>query len=122
MIANAITVLIGLWLAYSAIFSTPSGEMNNIQLAIAAAAIFVCAIFARRSDSMGWQSKTNLALGMVLGLLAALRAFYGEAPVPPFWVILLSGITVATTALWSILYRPDTSLSSAPSQDSGSRS
>ena len=109
MIANVMTVLIGLWLAYSAIFSTPAGNVNILQLAIAAVVIIVCTFFARRTDIMGWQSKTNLALGIVLGLLAALRAFYGVTPSASFWVILLAGIAVAITALWSILHRPGAS-------------
>jgi hypothetical protein len=107
MIANAVTVAIGLWLAYSAIFSTPAGEMNNIKLVIAAAVIVVCALFARRSDRMNWQSSTSIALGLLLGLLAAARAYFDESPLPPFWIILLAGITIAIAALWSILYRRD---------------
>jgi hypothetical protein len=71
MIPNAITILIGLWLAYCAIFSTPPGEMNNIQLAIAAIVIVVCAVMARLNDKMSWPGTTNVALGLVLGLLAA---------------------------------------------------
>lgn len=107
MIANAITIVIGLWLAYCAIFSTAPGEMNNIQLAVAAAVVVVCAFFARRSDAMRWQGTTNIAVGLVLGLLAAERAYLGETPLAPFWILLLGGIAVAIMALWSILYRPD---------------
>lgn len=115
MIANAVTVIVGVWLAFRAIFSTPPGEMNNIELAIAAGIVIVCAIVSRRSDAMAWQSKTNVALGVVLGLLAALRVYSGETPVSPFWIILLGGIAVAITALWSILYRPGSEASSAAS-------
>ena len=110
MIANAINVSIGLWLAYSAIFAKPAGEMNNLQLATAAIVIMVCAVFARRTDKMGWQSRTNLVLGAMLGLFATMRAFYGEMILPAFWVILLSGIAVAIMAMWSILYRPTTAV------------
>lgn len=107
MIANALAVAIGLWLTYSAIFSKPAGEMNNIELAIAAAVIVVCAFISRRSDRMNWQSTTNIALGLLLGLLAAGRAYFTETPLSPFWTILLTGIAVAILALWSILYRRD---------------
>lgn len=107
MIANALIVVIGLWLASRAIFSTPAGEMNNIQLAIAAAVIVACAFFARRSDHMRWQSTTSITLGVLLGLLAGGRAYFAESPVAPFWIILLAGIAIAISALWSILYRRD---------------
>lgn len=120
MIANAAIILIGLWLAYGAIFLTPAGQMNNSLLAASAAIIVVCAYFARRTDAMAWQSKATVALGLVLGLLAATRAYYGESPLSAFWIILLSGIAVAIMALWSILYRPGSS--TGPVRDSGARS
>jgi hypothetical protein len=106
MIPNAVTVVVGLWLAYSAIFSTPAGEMNNLQLTIAAVVIVVCGVIARLGDKMTWPSTTNIALGLVLGLLAGVRAYSAQTPMAPFWTILLCGIAVAITALWSILYRP----------------
>jgi hypothetical protein len=62
---------------------------------------------------MGWQSKTSLTLAVLLGLLAASRAYFADTLVSPFWIILLAGIAVAIAALWSILYRPD----SAPAAD-----
>ena len=113
MIPNTVTVVIGIWLAYSAIFSNPAGEMNNIQLAIAAIVIVACGVMARVSDKMSWPGTTNIALGLVLGLLAAVRAYSAQTPMAPFWIILLCGIAVAITALWSILYRPDPSVGKA---------
>jgi len=113
MIPNAVTVVIGLWLAYSAIFSTPAGEMNNLQLAIAAAVIVVCGVIARLSDKMSWPGTTNIVLGLVLGLLAGVRAYSAQTPMAPFWTILLCGIAVAIAAFWSILYRPDPSADTA---------
>lgn len=115
MIANGASVLIGLWLAYGAIFSAPPGNVNNIQLAIAAILIMGCAIAARYAGKMIWQSSTNLALGAVLALLAAARATFDQAAIPSFWVILLGGIAVAISALWSILYREDTGAAPKPS-------
>jgi hypothetical protein len=107
MIANTVTVLIGLFLAFAAIFSAPPGEMNNPQLAVAAALVFSCAFFARRTDKMRWQSSTSFFLAGVLGLLAASRAYFGESLVSPFWIILLSGIALAIAALWAMLYRAE---------------
>jgi len=105
MIANSVTVLVGLFLAYGAIFSTPPGNVNNIQLAIAAVVVIGCAIVGRLTNKKSWQSSTNLALGAILPLLAAARAYFDQALVPSFWVMLLGGIAVAIMALWSILYR-----------------
>ena len=59
MIANGASVLIGLWLAYGAIFSAPPGNVNNIQLAIAAILIMGCAIAARYAGKMIWQSSKS---------------------------------------------------------------
>jgi hypothetical protein len=108
MIPNALTVLIGLWLAYSAIFSSPAGDVNNIQLAIAGVVVAACAIIARRTDGMVWHSNTNVTLGIVLALLAAARAWHGLSSPASFWIVLLAGIAAATAALWSMLYRSDT--------------
>jgi chromate transport protein ChrA len=112
MIANGVTVLIGLWLSYGAIFSNPPGNVNNIQLAIGAVVVVGCAIVGRLTNKMSWQSSTNLALGAILAALAAARAYFDQASVPSFWVILLAGIAVAIMSLWSILYREELSTES----------
>jgi hypothetical protein len=105
MIAHSVTALVGLFLAYCAIFSTPPGNLNNIQLVIASVLVIGCAIVGRLTNKKSWQSSTNLALGAILALLAAARAYFDQASVPSFWVILLGGIAVAIMALWSILDR-----------------
>lgn len=46
MIGNLLNVLVGLWLAYSAIFANPAGAMNNVALAAAAVAVIVLAVWA----------------------------------------------------------------------------
>ena len=115
MIGNLLNVLVGLWLAYSAIFATPAGNMNNVALAAAAVAVIVFAVWARQNDPMGWQSGTNLVLGAVLLLVAAVRWAVELAPLVCFWMILLVGIAVAILAMWSMLYRPETSRSAASS-------
>ena len=115
MIGNLLNILVGLWLAYSAIFAIPAGNMNNVALAAAAVAIIVLAVWARQSDRMGWQSGTNLVLGFVLLLVAAVRWAVNVAPLVCFWMILLTGIAVAILAMWSMLYRPETTRSAASS-------
>jgi hypothetical protein len=113
MIGNLLNILAGLWLAYSAIFADPAGEMNNASLAVAAVAIVVFAVWARQTDRMRWQSGTNIVLAAVLFVVAVLRWVIGVAPLVCFWIILLVGIAVAIAAMWSMLYRPETAQSRA---------
>jgi hypothetical protein len=51
---------------------------------------------------------SNIVLAAMLLVLAVLRLAIGVAPLVSFWIILLTGITVAITAMWSMLYRPAT--------------
>ena len=113
MIGNLLNILLGLWLAYSAIFANPAGAMNNVALAAAAVAVIVFAVWARQTDFLGWQSGTNIVLAAVLLVLAALRWAIGVASLLSFWIILLVGIAVAIAAMWSILYRRDLARSAA---------
>ena len=107
MIANFATILIGLWLAYRAIFSLPAGNVNQIELVVAGVALILLALWARRTDFMSWHSGTNIVLAVIILLLAAAHRVVGVDPLVSFWMILLIGITAAITATWSILYRPD---------------
>jgi hypothetical protein len=115
MIANLLNGLVGLGLAYSAIFATPPGNMNNTWLAISSVAIIVLAAWARQTDPAGWQSATNFVLGVVLLLEAAARWVVEVAPLVSFWSILLIAIAIAIMALWSVLYQPDAARSPASS-------
>jgi hypothetical protein len=111
MIGNLLNILVGLWLAYSAIFANPTGDMNNASLAVAAVAVVVFALWARQTDRMRWQSGTNIVLAAALFVMAVVRRMIGVAPLVCFWIILLSGIAIAIAAMWSILYRPETAQS-----------
>jgi len=115
MIGNLLNVLVGLWLAYSAIFASPAGAMNNLALATAAVAIIVFAVWARQTDPLGWQSGTNIVLVALLLAVAVVRWGIGVAPLVCFWIILLVGISVGIVAMWSLLYRPQTTRSAASS-------
>src|SRR6516164_611785 len=106
MIGNLLNILIGLWLAYSAIFANPAGAMNNVALGAGAIAVIVFAVWARQTDPLGWQSGTNIVLAAVLLAVAVVRWAIGVAPLVCFWIILLVGIAVAIVAMWSLLYRP----------------
>ena len=108
MTANIAAVLIGLWLSYRAIFSVPAGDMTQIELIVAGAALIFLALWARRTDMMSWHSGTNVVLGAIVLLLAAAQRLVGVDPLVSFWMILLIGITAAIVAMWSILHRPGT--------------
>ncbi len=107
MIANFVIILIGLWLAYRAIFSLPAGDVNQTELVVAGVAVILLALWARRTDFMSWNSGTNIVLAVIILLLAAAHRVLGVDPLVSFWIILLIGITTAIAATWSILYRPD---------------
>ncbi len=107
MIANFATILIGLGLAYRAIFSIPAGDMSQTELTAAGVAVILLALWARRTEFMSWHSGTNIVLAVIVLLLAAARRVVGVDPLVSFWMILLIGITVAVAAMWSILYRPN---------------
>jgi hypothetical protein len=106
MIANFLTILVGLWLSYRAIFSVPAGEMSEIEMMVAGTVVILLALWARRTDLMGWHSETGIALGLIILALAAARQMVEVAALVSFWMILLIGIVVAITAMWSMLYRP----------------
>ena len=106
MIANCATILIGLWLVYRAIFSLPPGAVSETELIAASVAVIVLALWARRTDVMGWHSGTNIALAVIVLLLAAAHRAVGVDSATSFWMILLVGIAAAVIAMWSILYRP----------------
>jgi hypothetical protein len=115
MIGNLLNILLGLWLAHSAIFANPAGAMNNLALAASAIAVIVFAVWARQTDVMDWPSGTNIVLGATLLLVAATRWAVGVAPLVCFWIILLIGIAIAIAAMWSMLYRPETARTAASS-------
>ena len=108
MIANFVTILVGLWLVYRAIFSIPAGELSQTEMIVDGVAVILLALWARRTDFMGWQSGTSIVLGLIILALVAVPRAVGVEPLVSFWMILLIGITVAIVAMWSILYRPDT--------------
>ena len=107
MIANFATVLIGLWLVYRAIFSIPAGDVSQIELTAAGIAVILLSLWARRTDFLSWHSWTNIVLAAIILLLAGVRQMVEVDPQASFWIILLIGITMAVTAMWSIMFRPN---------------
>ena len=115
MIANATTILIGLWLVYRAIFSVPAGNVGQVEVIVAGAAVVLLALWARRTDLMSWHSVTNIMLGLIILLLGLARWSLGLTPPVAFWIVLLIGNAVAVIAMWSLLYRPAVAQAAAPS-------
>ena len=105
MIANLLNTLVGLSLAYSAIFAPPAGEMNNIALAVSAVAVIVLARWARQTDMAAWHSAANPVLGAILLFAAVLRWAVEVPSLLSFWVTLL--VAIAIIAFWAILCRPE---------------
>lgn len=106
MIANAATIVIGLWLVYRAVFAIPAGNVGPVELAAAGAAVVLLALWARRTDAMNWHSVSNSLLGLLVILLGLARWAASVAPPVVFWMVLLISNAVAIIAMWSLLYRP----------------
>jgi hypothetical protein len=60
----------------------------------------------RRSDFSGWQSATNIVLGIVLLVITLINWSFSISPLVTFWINLWVGLTVASLALWAALYHP----------------
>jgi hypothetical protein len=120
MIANLLTVPLGLWLAYSAIFAPEAGVSDSV-LAGAGIAIAVLAIAARMQGTMAWQSIMNIVLGLGLALYAGARWYFSDVGLDTFWTALLIGILSAIGALWSVLYRAQASPVAVEPNDPASR-
>jgi hypothetical protein len=106
MIANAASILIGLWLVYRAVFSTPAGNVGQTELIAAGVVVVLLALWARRTDVMNWHSSTNIVLGVLIFLAGIAHSAFGLAPLVSFWIILLIGNAIAVIAMWSLLFRP----------------
>jgi len=104
MIPNIINTLLGLVLVYAAVLNPALMTGRFYPLLIAAAVIFIMAIWARRSDNHPWQSNVNIIMAILLAALALLplRTF----PIVTFWGGVWVGVIVANMSLWAILYRP----------------
>ncbi len=112
MIANILNTLLGLAVAYAAVFGLPAGIGAPWPLVAAGIAIVLLAFTARRSDFSGWQSGTDAVLGGVLALLGVTAAMLGDflSPTVMFWVELWVGMTVSWFSLWAALYHPKQTL------------
>jgi hypothetical protein len=108
MIPNLLNTLLGLWLAYVAIFPLSIGGQPYRWLLAAAVLTAVLAIWARRSDHSIWQSTATIIAALALALLVAVGWLWVSSPELTFWGVLWTGLISATFSLWAALYRPTT--------------
>lgn len=106
MIANLLNTLVGLWLAYVAIFPDAAGPYRDRFVLIAAIGTIALALWARRSDVSAWYSSTTIAVGVLLALLGIAHQLTKVSDVLMFWGVLWVGLVSATMSLWAALYRP----------------
>lgn len=105
MIPNIINTLVGLFLAYLVVIRRLWIERQYFPLLIFAAVIFAMALWARRTDPARWFSSVNMALAVLLAILALL-----PLPLLPnltFWGGFWIGVLVPVVALWAALYKPE---------------
>jgi hypothetical protein len=107
MIPNLLNTLLGLWLAYIAIF--PGGIAEHAHRWLFAAAILTgaLALWARRSDYAPWQSTVTIIAAAALLVIVAADRFLISSSVLMFWGVLWVGLVSATLSLWAALYHPE---------------
>ncbi len=113
MIANLLNTLVGLGLAYAAIFPGALGTGRDRFGLIAAGLLILLALWARRSDLSPWQSTTTIAIGVLLAVLTVAHLLIQVSDVLMFWGILWAGLTSATVSLWAALYRTPQAVNAA---------
>lgn len=104
MIPNIINTLVGLVLAYAVVLHPTWFEQRYLPLGGFAIAIFVLALWARRTDARRWFSTVNIVLAIVLAALSLLPL--ATLPNLTFWGGFWIGAVVPTVAFWAVLYRP----------------
>jgi hypothetical protein len=110
MIPNLLNALLGLWLAYVAIFPATIGANYHRWLIGAAVFTVVLALWARRSDDAPWQSTMTMIAAVTLTVIVAADRFLISSPVLLFWGVLWVGLVSATLSLWAAIYRPRANL------------
>jgi hypothetical protein len=109
MIANAFSVVIGIWLVYAAVLNPilVSGGQRGGFTALAAGLVLVALGFvARRGAYSSWHANSQMTLGSVLVLLALIELATALPDILTYWVTFWVGLLVAFIALWAALYQP----------------
>lgn len=107
MMANLLNTLLGLWLAYIAIFPATIGAHYHRWLFGAAIITAALAFLARKGDYAPWQSTLTIMAAGVLVVIAGADRFLVSSPVLLFWGVLWVGLVSATMSLWAALYHPE---------------
>lgn len=113
MTANLLNTLLGLWLAYVAIFPATIGAHYHRWLLAAAIITAALAFWARKGDYARWQSTMTIVAAAVLVVIVGADRLLVSSPVLLFWGVLWVGLVSATASLWAALYHPE-SAASAP--------
>ena len=113
MIPCLFNTLVGLWLAYVAIFPQAMGAGRDRLILAGAVLTIALALWARRSDFSPWQSTTAIAAGAILAIVALAQQVTHVSDVLMFWTVLWAGLVSATVSLWAALYRPSPGVKSA---------
>jgi hypothetical protein len=111
MTANLLNTLLGLWLAYVAIFPATIGAHYHRWLVGAAIITAVLAFWAQKGDYARWQSNMTMVAAAVLVVIAGADRFLVSSPVLLFWGVLWVGLVSATMSLWAALYQPESAAS-----------
>ncbi|HEX7968117.1 MAG TPA: hypothetical protein VF502_07850 [Stellaceae bacterium] len=106
MIPNLLNTLLGLWLAYVAIFPTTIGAHYHRWLFGAAILTIVLALWARRRDYAPWQSTMTIIAAVTLAVILVADRFLISSAVLLFWGVLWVGLVSATLSLWAAIYHP----------------
>lgn len=107
MIPNLFNTLLGLCLAYVAIFPVTLGAHYHLWLLGAAILTAVLAFWARRQDYAVWQSTTTIIAAVTLTVILGADRYLIESQVLLFWGVLWVGLISATLSLWAAIYHPD---------------
>lgn len=113
MIADLLNTMVGLWLAYAAVFPQAAGTGGNRLILAGAVLTIALALWARRSDFSPWQSSTAIAAGAILAIATFAGQIAHISDVLMFWTVLWAGLISATVSLWAALYRPSPSAAAA---------
>lgn len=109
MIPNLLNTLLGLWLAYVAIFPDTIGAQYHRWLFGAAILTIVLSLWARRSDDAPWQSTMSIIAAVTLVVILGADRYLMSSAVLLFWGVLWVGLISATLSLWAAIYHPSVS-------------
>jgi hypothetical protein len=109
MIANAFSVVIGIWLVYAAVLNpilVSAGQRGGLTALAAGLVLVALGFAARRGAYSRWHANSQMTLASVLVLLALIELATALPDILTYWVTFWVGLLVAFIALWAALYQP----------------